>query len=169
MMSGAVWTARSFLYVESVRSAASRQGIMKHGIRLAILLPLLLIVGACARSSQNTGGGPAAESSAESRRDPNQLAEGELANYATAFDAIRAMRSNWLRTRSASSFDTPGYVVVYRDGIKMGTSSVLSDFTTREIAMIRYFNPIEATQRWGIGHENGAIYVTSKVGTPPQR
>ena len=36
-------------------------------------------------------------------------------------------------------------------------------FTTVGIDSMRYYDGIAASQRWGLGHENGVIFVTSRV------
>jgi outer membrane cobalamin receptor len=39
---------------------------------------------------------------------------------------------------------------------------VMTNLSTAEIEMIEYVDGIRASQRWGLGHENGVINVISR-------
>src|SRR5215207_4988624 len=41
-------------------------------------------------------------------------------DYVTAYDAVAALRSNWMRPRGADSFVLPSVVWVYIDGVRAG-------------------------------------------------
>lgn len=130
---------------------------MQRSIVFLIVLPLLLAAG-CA-SGPSGGGGPATTTE---RQDPNQLRADEISRFGSAFQAIQALRSQWLRVRSAGSFNTRGQVQVYRDGTRLGGPEVLDRMSTADIGFIQYYDGRAASQRWGLGHENGAIYVASR-------
>jgi len=87
----------------------------------------------------------------------------DIANSATAQLAIQTLRPGWLRTRSAGGLQASGQVWVHRDGMRFGGLDRLGSINTVEIESIRYYGGITASQRWGPGHENGVIHVTSKV------
>lgn len=81
--------------------------------------------------------------------------------FDNAYDAVQAMRSNWLETRGTDSFLTPSEVLVYQDNVKLGGTDQLRAITTMTIVSIRYFNGTEATSRWGVGHSAGVIQVST--------
>jgi len=133
---------------------------MKRWIRMLPVLPFLMLFAACA---SNSGTGAA-------RPDPNLLSRAQIIRYPTAFEAVQTLRSQWLRGRAPGDLDTPGGAVdVYRDGIEVGAVDELRSMSTESIAYIRYYNGIQASQRWGLGHENGVIYVSSQLALDPIR
>ncbi len=90
----------------------------------------------------------------------------EQQRFRNALEAVQALHSNWLNTKpkvlaSASTTGQPG-VAVYVDETRMSGVSDLSEIEAQRIQYIRYYTPIEATQRWGIGHTEGAIQVSTQ-------
>jgi hypothetical protein len=85
-----------------------------------------------------------------------QLAE---RHYQTLYDAVLALRSNWLSTRGTDSFNSPSRVIVYLDDSRFGGVESLSGLSTQGIASVTHLNGIDATARWGIGHSAGVISV----------
>jgi hypothetical protein len=81
--------------------------------------------------------------------------------FLTAYDAVEALHGNWLITRGADSFRTPSEVVVYEDGTKLGGIAVLKDIVPASIEYIRHFDGVSATARWGVGHSQGVIFVST--------
>jgi hypothetical protein len=88
--------------------------------------------------------------------------------YATAYDVVQAMRPQWLRARGRTSINQTEYVKVYLDNSLMGGPDQLRNITTRSISSIRYLDGVEATQRWGLDHGQGAISVSTR-GDPKTR
>jgi hypothetical protein len=124
------------------------------------MLPILTVLSAC---SANSGAGGA-------RPDLNVLTSEQVVRYQNALQAVQTMRSQWLRGRAPGDLDSPGGdVKVYRDGIRMGGVETLQSMPTDGIAYIRFYNGIQASQRWGLGHENGVIFVSSQAGAGPGR
>jgi hypothetical protein len=120
-----------------------------------LVAPALLLLAACVgQRDADADPGP---------HDRNLLTAGELANYSTAEQAVRTLRPAWLRQRSAGGFQSAGQVWVYRDGMRFGGVEVLSRVNTIEVDSIRYVDGITATQRWGLGHENGVIHIFSRT------
>lgn len=93
------------------------------------------------------------------------------------YDAVRALRPAWLRTRGHSSLQlatVPGgrgdsisvpaasEIVVYVDGVRFGTQSSLRDLAPHDVAAMEYLDAGAATQRWGTGHPHGAILVSRR-------
>lgn len=79
-----------------------------------------------------------------------------------AYELIRGLRPGWLHGARGASGLRGVEVVVYRDGMRMGGPGVLYDINPESIAEIRYFDAIDATQRWGTDHGAGAIFVTTR-------
>jgi len=85
-------------------------------------------------------------------------------NFTNAYDAVAALHSNWLQKRGTDSFLTPGEVLVYFDETKLGGIETLRSLTSSSFQFIRFYDGIAATNRWGVGHGNGVIYVSSRAG-----
>lgn len=126
---------------------------------MALLLVLSLLTTSGCSVTQRTAGGPAA---AAERPDPSLLEEETLRRYSSAFEAVQTLRSQWLRVRSPGSFQGTGQVWVYRNGVRVGGVEELRRMSTTEIESIRYYDGRQASQRWGLGHENGVIFVTGR-------
>lgn len=77
------------------------------------------------------------------------------------FDAIQALRGNWLRTRGTDSMKDPSAIQVYLDNQRLGGVEQLRALSPRTIAQARRFDGIEATSRWGMDHGAGVIMLTS--------
>ena len=124
--------------------------------RLAIAAALVLTVVACATTSSRQG----------TPRNRNMITADEIAqsNAATAYDAVKRLRPEFLRTRGVTpahgmQAPTP---VVYLDGSLYGPLGTLSNITASSILSIEYLNAMDATQRYGINHDAGAILVVTR-------
>jgi hypothetical protein len=99
--------------------------------------------------------------SARETQAPNRniLTQAQLTKnrYATVYDAVEALRANWLQTRGPDSFQAPTQVRVYLDNTLLGGVQSLRDIVTTTIAFIRYVDGIDATGRWGLDHGAGVI------------
>jgi hypothetical protein len=122
------------------------------------------------------------------KRDRNRIAREELVEAAERFpdlyDAIRSLRAHFLapnnrgvRTtgvgeRDASSSSSSGgsygsggsnaanaIAVVYIDGRRMSDPNAIKGLRTLEMEEVRYLNPNEAGQEYGLGHEGGAVLI----------
>ena len=99
---------------------------------------------------------------------PDLLTAEQLANYQhmNAFDAIRQLRPQWLRSNRgqssvrASSQQQRG-LRVYVDGILLGGTADLRSLEVRAIHEARFLDSREATTRFGTNHAEGAIVVTT--------
>ncbi len=85
--------------------------------------------------------------------------------FSSAYDVVRALRSNWLNARGATSIRTRVEVQVYLDGVHLGGVDMLKTVSTPSIQYMRYINGTDATTRWGTGHGRGVIFIGT--GTPP--
>jgi hypothetical protein len=122
-----------------------------------LVLPLLLLCGACASSQAN----------ARHRVDMSVLTQDDLVDhqYQSVLEAVQTLRSNWLNERGPDSFASPSHIWVYIDNTKVGDVQSLAAISTRYVSSIRKVNGIDATARWGIGHSAGVISVMT---WPPQ-
>lgn len=99
---------------------------------------------------------------------PDLLTAEQLTNYQhlNAFDAIRQLRPQWLRSSRgqssvrASSQEQRG-LRVYVDGILFGGATDLRSLEVRAIHEARFLDSREATTRFGTNHAEGAIVVTT--------
>ena len=58
-------------------------------------------------------------------------------------------------------------VVVYIDNVKAGAVAELKTLSKLDVREIRYLSPRVATDRWGLNHAGGVIYVTTTQGVGP--
>ncbi|HJQ19493.1 MAG TPA: hypothetical protein VJ867_04020 [Gemmatimonadaceae bacterium] len=96
----------------------------------------------------------------------------------SVYDLIYALRRNWLNLRGLQSMSEATHVeqdstgkdytvygepqlVVYLDNVKLGTLSELRGLPVAGITGVIYYDPSEATFKWGTGHSHGAIQVLS--------
>lgn len=132
------------------------------GYRLAGgFLGAALLLAACGTPSPTpTAGG--------SRSD--ELTQEDLQEYATVLEAVQALRAGWLRARTPLVL-APGTgtapanpVWVYWDGTRVGDASYLGRISASQVSRVIRYDARAASVRWGIGHENGVIYVVPAVG-----
>jgi hypothetical protein len=119
---------------------------------------LAVMVAACA------GGGGAKSSS--TRVDRNVLTLDELTRTGPqdVLTAVQALRPHWLSKRGTSTLNQRETIKVYLDGNLMGSPEYLRQITTHSIRSIRHLDGIEATQRFGLDHGQGAILVFTRPG-----
>lgn len=100
-------------------------------------------------------------SARSSSSDVSAITSAQLAerHYQNVFQAVQALRSNWLSTRGFDSFSTPSQVVVYVDDARFGGIEALTNLSVQGVASVTHLNGIDATARWGIGHSAGVIAV----------
>ncbi len=114
------------------------------------LLPLLFAVLVVACSSKSGDGGEAREDEILAE----QIAETGAIN---AWDAVGAIKPDWLTTRSRTGAFRP---LVYVEGQRQGDINELRNIQASRIAKIRYINPYEAERRWGADHSAGVFWIT---------
>jgi hypothetical protein len=83
----------------------------------------------------------------------------EMGTAATAYDAVRRVRPNFLYTRGSRED-----VVVYLDGVRLGGVEMLYALRPSELALIRHLDASTATTWYGSGHTAGAILLYSRRG-----
>lgn len=107
---------------------------------------------------------------ATQRRSPNLITAEEIkeraSNAQNAQDIIQQLRPQWLRPRrgvqsASGELYTRPQLQVYLDGTRQQGADVLRTVLRDGIAEIRYLNGIDATGRYGLDHEMGAVLVTT--------
>jgi hypothetical protein len=116
----------------------------------------IALCSACAGSSSPRAGQPRVERDLITQE---QLREYRFTN---AYEAVEALRSNWLLTRGTDSFSNPSQVQVYYDNARLGGIEQLRAIEINAIMYIRYYDGVEATGRWGLDHGQGVIFVSSR-------
>lgn len=117
---------------------------------------LCVVVSACASGS---GGGTGAG------RSSSEITRAELAELSTfsAFDVVRRLRPQWLRSRGTANFDGDQMLpIVFVDRSRRGELRELELINADDIERIRYLTSREATMRYGTGYPGGIIMVISR-------
>ena len=105
------------------------------------------------------------------RRTSDDLTEAELSEYSTVMEAVQSRRPGWLRVRTPlllsprSGTEPANPVWIYWDGTRLGDPSYLTRISTTEVSRVMHFDARSASVRWGVGHENGVIYLVPAVGS----
>jgi hypothetical protein len=87
-------------------------------------------------------------------------------HFETAYDAVSALRSNWLQARGPDSFNNPSQVWVYMDATRLGDVQTLKAVSVRDITSIEHLDANAAQARYGVGHGAGAIVISTFVAKP---
>ena len=119
------------------------------------LILLVLVMGGCTSSS---GG-------SRSQRNPNEISQEEIQgarSASNAYSLTQRLRPNWLRKRGRSSITNPTEIAVYVDGARYAGPQALRQFQVVNIESMQYLSPSRATNKFGGGHEHGAILVYLK-------
>lgn len=123
--------------------------------RSVVILVLALAITACASNQSGTAGS-----------NRSVLTEQEIVatGYTDAFSTIQALRPQWLIVRGATSFSRAEPVQVYLDDQRYGGVESLRNVSVQQVNLIRYYTGIQASERWGLDHGNGAIQVLTHRG-----
>jgi len=83
------------------------------------------------------------------------------------YDVIHRIRPNYLRARGTSSVDAtlPGTSVlpnVYLDGQLLGDVSSLHNITASLVKVVHYYDPAQASIRFGTQNRSGVIEVVTQ-------
>jgi hypothetical protein len=121
----------------------------------ALLLPAALV-------AQDT-----THKQAKIKRNPDLISEQEIQAAPeasrTAFSLVEQLRPGWLASHGTSSIMLEtAKPQVYVGGVPRGGPSALEDVDRASIKEIQHLRGIDAMQRFGTGHENGAILVILK-------
>ncbi len=136
---------RAVMYVEQTFATRALAAIVGTAVVLALCV-------ACA-------GSPASRPT----RDTNMITRDQViaGNYSNAYDAVKRLHPNWLVKRSTSSANRAVAIITYVDGVSYGDISWLRNVQGASIESIQRIDAGTATTRWGTGHSEGVIYVTT--------
>jgi hypothetical protein len=128
---------------------------MRSAFGRLIVSALLVLCAACSSRRANDG---------RPSTDRNLITREQLRTqrFNTPYDAVEALRSNWLKTKGTDSFRTPSQVLVYLDDIRLGGVETLREIGIDTIVSIRYIDGLAATARWGLDHGQGVIFVSTR-------
>ena len=103
------------------------------------------------------------DASTAPRRDPNRITRQQLESrpFGNLYEVVETLRANWLVTRGATSINTPTQIWVYLDGTRLGGLGSLRTLQPATVESLERIDALNATTRWGIGHGQGVILVTS--------
>jgi hypothetical protein len=128
-------------------------------MRSALGRPAALLFAAICAACVACAGSRAAGDGSRTNREiitSEQILEYRFAN---AYEAVQALRSNWLQTKGVDSFRNPGQVRVYVDDTFLGGVETLRTIAVSTIYVIRHLDGVAATARWGVDHGQGVILV----------
>lgn len=95
------------------------------------------------------------------RADRSVLSRDDIraTQYTNLYDVVATLRGNWLRVRTAESFAKSSAVQVYLDMQRLNGVDELRTMSPLNVLSVRFFDPIQASARWGMDHGAGAIFV----------
>lgn len=79
-----------------------------------------------------------------------------------AYNVVEALRPTWLQKRGPTSFFNEGGIRVYLDDTSLGGLDELRGIHSDDIESIRRLDERQASLRYGPGHEQGVILVTTR-------
>lgn len=97
-------------------------------------------------------------------RDRTTLSREEIlaTQYTNLYDVILSLRGNWLRQRTAETINGKSSMVqVYLDTQRLSGVDELRTMQSSNIESVKFFDPIQASARWGMDHGAGAIFIVT--------
>lgn len=113
---------------------------------------LLVVLAACVHGKQHT---------VRPSSDVITREQIESTHYLNAYDVVEALHSNWLNSKSMTMMGANPDVVVYYDSNRLGRIEDLRTIPVNAIEYIQHYDGVAATTRFGVGHPNGVILVSS--------
>lgn len=132
-------------------------------LRLSCLCSLALAAGC------GTGSGGNIPEAPRPRQDNDYISTAEVraSSAENAYDAISSMRRNWLTRKrgeqSVSLGSAPPEIIVYYNNARMGGLESLRQISLGTVTWMRYFDARQAQYKWGSGHSQGAILVSTET------
>ena len=131
---------------------------MRQVVQTSLMTVLLLFAAACA-----TGSSATQSSGPTGNRDFILREEIDRGQWANSFELIRSVRPQWLRLRGRDTMTgDPGVVQVVLDNVRLGGVEALRTLPVSGITYYQWVDGISASQRWGTGYGNGAIFVSTQ-------
>lgn len=103
------------------------------------------------------GGGSQPGNTTPTDRESLRPEEWGTRNFYSAAEAVSALRPLWLAKRGPE-----GEVQVYIDDVHVGTVDMLRAVRVSSIAVIKHLDGIQASARYGLNHDQGAILITTR-------
>ena len=136
---------------------------MSTFLRVIGLFSLGLTIAACAGRRPDDRAATRRSASGPITRD-----ELESARYATLYDAVLALRGQWLQRRGPTTLvSRPVEIQVIAGDIRMGGVQSLRTMNSDNVVSIAFVDPVTAAQRWGGSHAQGAIVVSMQADGAP--
>jgi hypothetical protein len=82
--------------------------------------------------------------------------------FSNTFDAVQTLHAEWLTNRGTYSARNQVQLWVYFDNQKLGGVERLREIDPNHVAYIRFYDGPSAAARWGLDHQLGAIYVSTR-------
>ena len=105
------------------------------------------------------GGSKAGETQPVTDRESLRPEEWSGRSFYSAADLVATLRPLWLSKRGPD-----GEVQVYVDDVHLGGADMLRSVRLASIASIKHLDGIQASARYGLNHNQGAILVTTRAG-----
>ena len=121
-------------------------------LRLALAWVAILVAGSACTGHSQPGSAPAVDRNTLTREEFSQR------SFYSAYDAVEALRAGWLSLRGPA-----GTVQVYVDDIHLGGVAALRTIRMVSVEVIRHMDGIQASARYGLDHDQGAILVTTRA------
>lgn len=132
---------------------------MRRSIHRVVMVGLAALTVACVP----TGGAPTGDATVITHE---QLTEANKFN--SVYDAVLALRGNWLSTRGSNSINSPTQVRVYMDNSLLGGVDALRGIAPAAVSYVKHYDGVQATARWGLGNGAGVIYLSTTPGSSPE-
>ena len=129
-------------------------GIMRNALRWIQVLVAAAVVSACAAGTQSDSTRPSGSRNVITREQLD-----ELPPASSAMDAVRRLRSTWLRPRGSGGLGASQAVLVFVDNVHAGGLEFLESRPLDGIMEIRYYDARDATTKWGTGVSGGVIEI----------
>jgi hypothetical protein len=116
------------------------------------MLLLTLLGAACASGGGGGGGGASNAITREMIDNPSNQ---------NAYTIVQRYRPRWLspRTQGTITNPEPSFPQVYVDEVRFGPIDTLYRIDGTQIERIEFMSGLDATTRYGVGHDGGAIMV----------
>src|SRR5262249_26331806 len=127
---------------------------MTNTLRRVVAVAFFALFASCAGQRFQEGHGP----------DRGVITQDQLRenHFNNVYEAVEALRNNWLRTKSTDSFYTPSQLWAYLDETKLGGVETLKALAIGPVVYIKYLDGPTASARWGVDHSQGVILVSTR-------